>query len=308
MSDGNVERTLVAATSWLLDQEGPEAVIAAHEADLTPDHDDARRRIRRLLDRQEPGGSWDRDLLKTASALLDIREIRAAAGLREQDPGVGRGLDWIRGRRSLPGRWTDGCSPRRHEQGLCHHFVGGFFSPSPPEEPRDEAVLRCGLPVTGDSEIRFVASATALRCLLCWGDHGRDTRLHLEALRRVVKLWPDGPPEGLSMVALLAAVHALLHSPGPEDRRAAEAGLRIVAGRQRGDGSWVDIEPFQALDVFTDADAAAIAPELSLEALWHGARLLASTQKSDGSWGGEQPGRRSLIAWRTLRRLENPPS
>lgn len=303
MSGGSVDRTLVAATAWLMEQDGPEAAIAAHEADVA-DPDGARRWIRRILDAQAPDGSWDGRLLETATALLDIRELRAAAQLREQDPGVGRGLEWLRGRRGLPGRWTDGCSPRRHEQGLCHHFAGGFFSPAPPEEPREEAALRCGVLVTGDPQVRFVASATALRCLLRWGDDGSDARLHLKALRRVVDLWPDRPPEGLSTVALLATIHVLLHSPVPEDRRSAEAGLRIVAGRQRGDGSWVDIDPFQALEVFTDADAAGIAPEQSHDALWHGARLLVSTQKSDGSWGGDQAQRRALVAWRTLRRLE----
>lgn len=304
MTADSVARSLAAAHDWLVARDAPEACIEAHESGGAPDLATAHRWIRRILDEQDAAGSWNGSLLETATALMTLGEIRTAAGIREQDPGIGRGLEWIRERRGVAGAWTDGCSPERHERGTCHHFSGGFFSPAPPEVPLVEGALRSGVSAAGDLEVRFVASATALRCLLRWSTPGPDARLHLEGLRRVVRLWPDSPPPELGTVALLAAVHALLQSSAPEDGAAADHGLRVIAGKQRGDGSWVETDPFQALEVFADAEAAATAPDRSLNALWHGARLLVSTQKPDGSWGGDHAPRRALIACRTFRRLD----
>lgn len=304
MTSGSVERALKAAQEWLLGQDAPEAVIVAHEAGLDPEPGEARRWIRRILDQQDATGAWSGDLVATAGALLTLAEIRKAASLREQDPAIGRALDWLRARRGVPGAWSDGCSQDRHRLGICHHFLGGFFSPGPPEVPQDEARLRSGVRAVGDAEVRLVASAMALRCLLQWAEPTRDARLHLEGLRRVVALWIDASPADLSTASLLAAVHALLHSTVDEDRRTAEHGLRVVAGRQRGDGSWVETDPFQALEVFAGAETADVTPERAHRALWHGARLLISAQRSDGSWGGDEAPRRALIGWRTLRRVD----
>lgn len=304
MTSGSVERALMAAQEWILGLDAPEAVIIAYEAGLSSDPTGARRWIRRILDAQDTAGAWGGDVTATAAALLTLAEIRTAASLREQEPGIGRALDWLRDRRGVPGAWSDGCSEERHRIGVCHHFLGGFFSPGPPEVPAEEARLRSGVRAVGDGNVRFVASATALRSVLEWAQPSRDTRLHLEALRRVVALWPESPPGGLSNTALLAAVHALLLSPAAEDRAAAQHGLRVLAGKQRGDGSWVETDPFQALEVFARAEQVGVAPERAHGALWHGARLLVSSQRSDGSWGGEEASRRTLVGWRTLRSVD----
>lgn len=291
-----------ATRSWLLEQHAPEAAIVAHEAGAAASDEDARRWIGRLLDDQEPAGSWGGDLLATAEALLTIGELRAAAGVVEQDPGVGRARDWIRARRGVPGSWAEGCSPDRHRLGLCHHFVGGMFSAAPPEVLLPEARLRCGARITGDAEVRLVASTTALRCALGWDTAGRDEQLHLAALRRLVAAWDSEPPAELTTTALLAAIHALAASEAEEDREAMARGLRLLAGKQRGDGSWVETDAFQALDVI--GAAADAAPERTLEMLWHGARLLVASQQPDGSWGRDHGARRALIAWRTFSRVD----
>lgn len=304
MTSGSVERALKRAQDWLLAQDAPEAVIVAHEAGAAGDPDEAARWVRRVLSEQDDAGSWSGDLLTTAEALATLAEIRAAASLREQDPAIGRALDWLRARRGVPGAWSDGCTKARHQAGTCHHFLGAFFSPGPPEVPQEEARLRSGARVARDAEVRFIASVAALDCVLQWVEPGRDARLHLEGLRRVVDLWPDSPPAELSTISLLSAIQALLRSTATEDRTAAERGLRVVAGRQRGDGSWVDTDPFQALEVFSAAESAGVDRERSHRALWHGARLLIAAQKADGSWGGDAPVGRALIAWRTLRRVD----
>lgn len=304
MTASSVERACLASQAWLEGQDAPETVVAAHEAGTAESTTAARRWINRIMDEQDPVGSWGGDLLWTAEALLTVQELREAAGVVEQEPGVGLGHDWIRSRRGVAGSWADGCTPDRHGDGLCHHFIGGFFSPAPPEVPFAEARLRCGAHLVGDPEIRLVASTTALRCLLRWGEAGRDDRLHLDALQRLVRSWGAGAPPGMSTGALLAALHALVVSGRPEDIDTVEWGLRLVGGKQRGDGSWVETDAFQALDVIGAAATAGIASDQMHRALWHGARLLIATQQADGSWGPAHGPRRALIAWRTFRRLD----
>lgn len=304
MTVESVDRALAAAGAWLEGRDSPAAVIAAGEGGSEDLEADARRWIRRLIDEQDADGSWSGDLLRTAETMLTIQELRSAAGVVERDPELGRALDWIRARRGVPGAWSDGCSPVRHDRGLCHHFVGGFFSPGPPEVPLGEATLSCGARLADDLEVRFVASAVALRCVLMWEAGGTDTRLHLESLRQAVSGWGEYTPEGLTNTSLLAAVHALALSGVAADWDAAERGLRLVAGRQRGDGSWVDTDAFQALEVFGAATDAQVAQDRTRSGLWHGARLLISTQHDDGSWGEDHGPRRALIACRTFRRVD----
>ncbi|HUG40293.1 MAG TPA: hypothetical protein VMM12_07405 [Longimicrobiales bacterium] len=304
MTAESVERALAAAQGWLLIQDAPESVIVAHEGGVAESQEGARRWVRRILDDQDQGGAWGGELLDTSAALLTIQEIRSAAGVVEREPEINRGLDWVRDRQNVSGAWTDGCTPDRHERGTCHHFMGGFFSPGPPEVPYEEGWLRAGLRLAGDAEVRFVASVLALRCLMAWSEGGADVRLHLAGLRRLLGGWDDHVPAGLSTGSLLAAIQALLLSPEPEDRSAAEGGLRIVGGRQRGDGSWVDADAFQALEVFGAAVDADVFTDRSRRALWHGARLLTASQQRDGSWGKAYGPRRALIAWRTFRRLD----
>lgn len=306
MTSGTVARAMARAFDWLVECDSPEATITAGETGSAGTDVSARRWIRRFMDEQDPDGSWGGDLAATGSTLLTIAELKASSRLREQPPGIGRALDWMRDRRGASGAWSEGCSPSRHQLRTCHHFVGGFFSPAPPEVPQDHVRLSNGARPAGEDEARFVASTITLRCLLTWSGATSDIRIHMEALRRIVSLWPQSPPPGLGSVALLEAIHALLASDAPEDTEAAHRGLRVVAGRQRGDGSWVDTDPFQALEVFGAAEAAEVAPDRAHRALWHGARLLVSTQAEDGSWGGEEAGRRALIAWRTLRRVGSP--
>ncbi len=298
-----LDQALAASQAWLLDQEAPEAVVLAHEAGADVPRTNARHWVSRVLGEQRDDGSWGGDLLRTIDSLLTIQELRTAARLVEQDPGVARAHDWIRGRRGLPGTWADGCSSDRHRQGLCHHFSGGFYSPADPDVMQPGARLRCGAEVAGDGELRFVASALALRCVLGAGREGQDDRLHLAGLRQVVRVWAENRPGDLSVGGLLAAIHALIASDHPADRDAAQAGLRLVGSKQRGDGSWVETDAFQALDVIGTAVAAGIDVDRMNQALWHGARLLVSSQQKDGSWGRDHGPRRALIGWRTLRRL-----
>lgn len=297
----STHRAAAAALEWLEAQDAPESAIVAHEARRAASTDEARRWVRQIVD-GERGGAWDGQLLPTATALLVLHELREAASLAEQDPAIGRAVDWVQERKSAPGAWTDGCTPERHRRGLCHHFAAGFYSPAPPGQELTEVDLPSGARTTGDAEARFAISAAALRCVLLWRGSGTDTRLHLGVLRRLATGWVHDPPEALTTTGLLAATHALITSSRPGDRTAAGRTLRVVAGRQRGDGSWIDADPFHALAVFDAAAAVGVGDARVTAAIDHGARLLAATQRADGSWGPEHGPRRALIGWRTLHR------
>ena len=300
----DADRARAAALTWLTEQEAPESAIAAHEAGVAESDAAARRWVDWIL-KGERGGSWEDDLMTTAVSLTTLWELRQAASLQEQDPAIGRALDWVRGRQGRAGCWTDGCSPGRHDRGLCHHFAGGFFSPG--LDDMSDLELPSGASVVDDGEGRFIASVTALRCVLLWRGVGTDAGLHLEVLRRVVDGWRD-PPEGLTTTALLAAVRALVASPREADREAAGRALAVAAGKQRGDGSWMDADPFHAMAVFGEAHAAGVDEDRVTSALGYGARLLTATQRDDGSWGGERGPRRALIGLRTLRRWRGLPT
>jgi hypothetical protein len=306
MTDSAVGTALTAAEAWLFRQDSPEAVIGRAEAGRTGDvAEDAARWIQRILDLRSADGSWSGEVLTTAKSLLTIRELLDAGRLQEQDPGIGQGVEWLKGRRGLSGAWSDGCSSDRHRLGLCHHFLGGFFSPSPPEVPPSDTALRCGVVAADSGEARFLASAVALRSVLvCGGAPSTDSRLHLEGIRRTVRQWTREPVPGLSPVSLLTAIRTLISAPAPENHDVARDGLHSVAGRQRGDGSWVAIDPFQALGLFLAARDVDVCSQLCHRALWHGARLLVSAQNRDGTWGPEAVGRRVLIGCRALRSVE----
>ncbi len=326
------DRAIAAALDWLVVRDAPESAVAAHEFGRAESPEPARRWVRWIVDR-ERNGSWNDDLGATVRSLLLIRELREAASLREQDPAVGRALDWVRSRQGAPGAWTDGCTPERHRRGWCHHFAGGFYGlagelpaddapaaaavtavtvagPGEPDEPTDDVPAGVDLPegarTAGDAETRFALSATALRCTLLWRGGGTDARLHLEVLRRVVRGWESTRPEGLTTTGLLAAARVLVVSPAPSDREAATEALEMVAGHQRGDGSWVDADPFHALAVFTEALESGIGSTRVATAVDYGAQLLAATQHEDGSWGPEHGARRALIGLRALRRWGQP--
>jgi hypothetical protein len=297
------DRYAEAAMAWLAEQDAPEAAIAAHEFDVAGSKADAERWVRRVLE-GEQDGAWDTDVIATVQALDTVRELQRAASLPERSSAIGRALDWLRSRQGGPGAWTDGCDPERHREGFCQHFAGGFFSPGAADATLDEIAIAPGVSVVGDSQVRFVTSALTLRCLLLWRGVGTDARLHLEVLRRLVARWRQGPPAGLGTTALLAAVQALIASSDDLDREAASEGIRVVAGTQRGDGSWADADPFHALAVFVDAATARVGGDRATNALEHGAQLLRASQRADGSWGSDSGPRRALIGLRTLRRAQ----
>jgi len=295
-----IQRALGAVEAYLHGSNGAEALLARREAGQAAPGDAAAvdAAAAAILKAQHDDGSWGGGLLDTAEALLALHELWE--GEKRGSGQVERGLDWLRTRRGVPGRYGEACDPRRHELSLCHHFLGGFFSPAPPEPPLEAVRLACGAPVAGDAAARLVASCVALQAKLRWGRYGRDIELHLEGLRRIVDLWNQR--EGLFTVpAFVAAVATLADAPDEQSRDAAARGIATLVGAQRADGTWPDVDLFQVMELLErTARTGGASPALDA-ALRRGAALLAVALQEDGTWGQHAGTRRTLIGWRALR-------
>jgi hypothetical protein len=299
-----LDRALERTAGFLERRGGAGALIARAEIGRAAEEDEgeATRLIRERLDKQAADGSFGGNLARTAQTLMEMRDVSEAAGLGEVAPGVGRALDWLRRRQGQPGRWSDGCSPDRHAAGLCHHFLGGFFSPAAPDAALEPLELSCGIEVESDGDIRFVSSCLALRALWRWSSHAPDAGLHLDGVLRAMEQ-PEAPVVRLSPETALEGLATLLAAPAPPDaalQRAARD-LEDLATRQLGDGSWGNVDVFHALDVLLRGLEQGVAIDAAARALGRSARLLASAQQPDGSWGSEGAERRALLGWRAMR-------
>lgn len=300
-----IQRALGAVEAYFLESDGAEALLARREAGRpAPGDAGAMEAVAAaILNAQHDDGSWGGGLLDTAEALLALHELwdgappRRRTNARKQ---LERGLDWLRTRRGVPGRYGEGCEPQRHELALCHHFLGGFFSPAPPEPPLEAVRLSCGAPVAGDAAARLAASCVALQAKLRWGRYGRDVELHLEGLRRIAELWSRR--DGLFTVpAFVAALAALVDAPDEASRDAAARGVATLVGAQRADGTWPDVDLFQVIELLQRVARMGGASAALDAALRRGALLLAVSLQDDGTWGQHAGTRRTLIGWRALR-------
>lgn len=304
MSPVVLNKALERTAAFLERRGGAGALIARAETGSRDANDEAEgtRLVRTLLQEQSRDGSFDGELARTAQVLMQLREVSEAAGLGEVDPAVGRALDWMRGRQRQPGCWSDGCSPERHAAGLCHHFLGGFFSPAPLDAELEPLELSCGIQVEPDGDIRFVSSCLALRAFWRWKAHAPDAGLHVDGVRRALEQ-STPPVVALSPEAALEGLGVLLDAPElPDDAlETATRGLEDLAAKQLGDGSWGNVDVFHALDILLRGMQRGVATAVAARVLDRSARLLASAQQPDGSWGSEAAERRALIGWRAMR-------
>jgi hypothetical protein len=303
-----VKRALARTEERLFCSKTIEGLLARREAGcpLPADEDDLASLAAELRRAQAPDGSWGGSLLQTAESLLWLADLLEAAGRPLVDPAAARALAWLKTRRGAPGRFGDGCTPRDHELGFCHHFLGGFFAPGPSESSLGGLELACGVRIERDAFARLVASTVALQSSLRWGVRGPDVELHLDGLRRIVRLWERWENCIFPQSVLLAASAALLDAEPPNGHGNApdETILRAIAciaGAQRADGSWPDADVFQVLDVLHAAAARGYLMREVVAAIRRGAELLAFSQQEDGTWDGRRAvPRRTLIGWRTL--------
>jgi hypothetical protein len=251
-----------------------------------------------LLSHQSADGSWGGNLAVTAEALLLLSDLHVPSRFATR---VARAEQWLRKRRSLPGRYNEGCDAERHAGSLCEHFAGGFFSPGPPERDFSGARLANGLCFGSDRDARLGLSALALRAVRHWSRCSVDDLLHLDALARIAsRALRSGKTS--SMPCLMMVFSALTAAPRrPEFINVLHGALTRLAGAQRADGSWPDADPFHVAEVFLLAIQRGYGSPVFDAALVRAAEMLALMQHADGTWGPEIGSPRLLSGWRTLR-------
>ena len=252
-----------------------------------------------MLAHQSADGSWEGNMAVTTEALLLLADLHVPARFVAS---VARATQWLRSRRSAPGRYSEGCSPERHELGICEHFAGGFFSPGPPTKDFSGTRMASGLTFSTDRDARLGLSCFALHAVRRWSKPTIDDLLHLAALARLANLSFRNGSSHLRTPALIAVLSALTSAPRRgEFIHSLHGALTRLASTQRADGSWPDADSFHVADVYLLAVHSGYGSPVFDAALARTAEMFVLTQHPDGSWGADGGPARLLTGWRTLR-------
>lgn len=299
-----LERALERLESVFIDSAGPEALLARREARRSGVDDQrlARELVAGIVEAQDDDGSWHGALVPTAESLLLLAELAGRRVTKSVERAARSGVDWLRRLRGGPGRFGAGCTPERHALGFCHHSLAGFFRPEPPLAPGEELVLSNGAHYPTGPAAQLAASCLALRACLRWGDHGPDSWLHLDGLRRLLEHEASGESPLVPIEAIPAILLALVEAHAlTEAREVIAQMLARLVQTQRADGSWPELDAIAILEVLLAAvDAGFGTPEIDA-AIRRGAGLLAVTQRENGMWERDTAPQRALTGWRVLR-------
>jgi hypothetical protein len=245
-----------------------------------------------LRAKQGPDGSWEEggDLAVTAESLWRLLDL----GMAADSPVVEKALDWLYSRRDEEGAYSSGCTPSRHEARICEHFVSGFFSPGPSDEPQ-ELTLSNGQTVTSDAGARLLASERVLRSVL--RARRTDPRAHASVMGlRSLPLYLEYGGNYTPAV-LVGALQALAWQEAPRSAEL-EAGLESLAGAQEKEGDWPNVEFFFVLEALLEIRHPA-ADRMLRQAV---PRLLENQHKY-GAWGRRHVGSQTWVAVQVLERV-----
>jgi len=245
-----------------------------------------------LLAKQGRDGSWgDGNLAATSEAIWRLLDL----GIPSDSGAVARGLDWLFGQRDQDGAYGFGCTPARHEQRLCEHYVSGFFSPGAPDDPQ-ELTLPNGQSVTSDVGARLLASQRALRSVL------RANRADPRAVASVsgLRSLPLYLDYGGSFTPALSvgALQALAWADGPQSSELT-TGLETLAREQGKDGAWPNVELFFVLETLLEVRSSS-----SLQMLQDVIPRLVEGQMKNGAWGRRHQAAQTWIAVQVLERAD----
>jgi hypothetical protein len=213
-----------------------------------------------------------------------------------QQPGTVRVMRWILSLQGQPGAFGEGCSPERHGQRVCEHFVAGFFSPGLPEQRLAPITLPNGKVFRVEPTARFTASCLALRAVLrAQPDYERYPLVehHLASLVRLSERWTSWSGY-FAPDMIVAGMHALALSRAPY-RDAVSALVALIGANQSDDGTWSNADLFhlfEALLATGTPEAQAI--------IRRAAPALAARQRPDGTFGAMAQQERALIVLRAL--------
>ena len=241
-----------------------------------------------LLARQDRDGSWgDGNLGVSTEAVWWLLDLGMAPGSAP----IVRGLDWLYERRDVEGSYGSGCTPAKHEQRLCEHYLSGFFSPGPSDEPQ-ELVLPNAQAVTSDVGARLLASERALRAALRVNPSDPRAGASVAGLRGLPLYLEHGgsfaPP------LLVGALQALAWADGLHSSELT-VGLETLAAAQEADGTWPKVEFFFVLEALLE-----IKHPLSMGMLKRALPRLLENQFKNGSWGRRHTAAQTWIAVQVL--------
>ncbi len=244
-----------------------------------------------LRAKQGPDGSWSEgDLAESAEAVWSLLDL----GLPSDSPVIDRALDWLYGRRDEDGAYGSGCTPSRHEQQICEHYISGFFSPDTSDEPQ-EIALSNGQSVTSDSGARLLISERALRSALRARPDDPRAAASVSGLRSLPLYLEYGG--SYTPAVLVGALQALAWLRGIRSGEL-DAGLESLAAAQAKDGSWPNVEFFFVLEMLLEVKH----PTSDRMLKQAGLRLL-ETQHKYGAWGRHHLGAQTWIAVQALERV-----
>lgn len=241
-----------------------------------------------LLAQQGPDGSWgEGNVAETADAIWHLLDYGMPSNSRQ----VLQAMHWLYGRRDADGAFNSGCTPARHEAHICEHFLSGFFSPGPSDEPL-EITLDNGQTVNSDVGARLLISERTLRTLLRAGPHDPRTGESVTGLRGLpIYLEYGGSYTPAVLVGALQALGWVTGAyPGELD-----AGLEVMANAQEKDGTWANVEFFFALEMLLEVDH-----PLSRKMLKRSVERLLESQHKYGAWGRNYVAPQTWIAVRVL--------
>ncbi len=232
-----------------------------------------------LLARQHRAGYWPDEEDKPSTSIVETAEAiwrLLDLGLNPDAGAIKHAINWLHERRDAPGAYGEGCTPSRHEQQICEHFIGGFFSPGPPDRSM-EITLPNGQTVGSDAGARLLISERALRSILRADRRNPQAQASIDGLKGLPLYLEYGG--NFTPAVLVGAIQALGWA-GPAHRNVVEAGLETLADNQEKDGTWPNVEFFFVLEALLEAHHP-LAERLMLKAL----RRLLDTQYNYGAWG-----------------------
>ncbi len=242
-----------------------------------------------LLAKQGRDGSWGNgDLAASAEALWQLLDLTPPSNAAA----VARGLDWLHGRRDRDGAYGSGCAPARHEQRLCEHYLSGFFSPGPSDDPQ-EITLPNGQSVTSDVGARLLMSERALRSALRANPTDPRASTSVTGLRNLPLYLEYGST--FTPAVLIGALQALAWADGLHSSELT-VGLELLANEQDNDGTWPpNVELFFVLETVLE-----VRHPLSARMLERAVPRLLESQHKNGTWGRRHAAAQTWIGVRVL--------
>lgn len=250
--------------------------------------------IRERRRRTRFDGSIDGSLVATAWVVWEMLQLDCPP----DHAAVVRPCGFLIARQGQPGRlYGEGCTPDRHERGICTHAAGGFFSAAPEEHGIAPVTFPSGVTLEDEAEARFAASCFALRSVIRAGQDGRaGVRQHLLSLLDLRGLWSGwGAGSAVFPPALVFfALGPIALAPLDLRDRIGPA-VAHVLHHQDGDGGWPGASPFHAVEMLLQVPL-----RETREAVARSAPLLWSLLQEPAAMEGDAGEERALIAARAL--------